>query len=69
MKRCIILGYLLFCIFSVIAADKCIWFLFISILLFIPMKKKMSKLSYDELEEIFFVKFFRNKFPNHPLVR
>ena len=69
MNRCIILSYLLFSIFAVFAVDKCIWFLFISILLFIPMKKKLSKLSYNDFEKIFFIDFFRNKFPNHPLFR
>ena len=69
MKRFIIFSYLLFCIFSVIFVEKCMLYLFISILLYIPIKKQISKLSYEELEDMFFISFFRNKFPDFPLFR
>lgn len=69
MKRLIIFGYLLFVIFSIVMIDATMWFMFISLILLYPMKRMVSKLSYEDLEEIFLIKFFRNKFPNNPLCR
>lgn len=69
MKRIIIFGYLLFVIFSIVMIDATMWFMFISLILLYPMKRMVSKLSYEDLEEIFLIKFFRNKFPNNPLCR
>lgn len=69
MKRLIIFGYLLFIIFSIVMIDATMWFMFISLILLYPMKRMITKLSYEDLEEIFLIKFFRNKFPNNPLCR
>ena len=69
MKRLIIFGYLLFVIFSIVMIDATMWFMFISLILLYPMKRMVSKLSYEDLEEIFLIKFFRNKFPNNPLFK
>lgn len=69
MKRYIIFGYLTFFLFSIIMIEKTFWFMFISLILYFPVKKIFSKMSYDDVEEIFFIKYFRNKYPNNPLFR
>jgi hypothetical protein len=69
MKRYIIFGYLTFFLFSIIMIEKTFWFMFISLVLYFPIKKIFSKMSYNDVEEIFFIKYFRNKYPNNPLFR
>lgn len=69
MKRYIIFGYLTFFLFSIIMIEKTFWFMFISMILYFPIKKIFSKMSYNDVEEVFFIKYFRNKYPNNPLFR
>lgn len=69
MKRYIIFGYLTFFLFSIIMIEKTFWFMFISLVLYFPIKKIFSKMSYNDVEEVFFIKYFRNKYPNNPLFR
>lgn len=69
MKRYIIFGYLTFFLFSIIMIEKTFWFMFISLVLYFPIKKTFSKMSYNDVEEVFFIKYFRNKYPNNPLFR
>ena len=69
MKRIIIFGYILFFIFSIIVVEKYFIFIIISLGLLYFIKKIFSKMSFDEIEEIFFIKFFRKNFPNNPLFK
>lgn len=69
MKRYIIFGYLTFFLLSIIMIEKTFWFMFISMILYFPIKKIFSKMSYNDVEEVFFIKYFRNKYPNNPLFR
>jgi hypothetical protein len=69
MKRIIVFSYLLFALFSIIVIEKMFLFSVLALILFFPVKKMLSKMSYEELETLFFITFFRNKFPNHPLFR
>ena len=69
MKRFIILGYLLFFIFSIIVIEKTLWLIIISLILLYPIYSILHKMSYNEVEELFLFKKLKNKFPNHPLFR